>query len=106
MEVDVLGRMLKGRNFEPKAAAVLVEAFNEIIDELDLRTPAERVKAAKIVIELAASKPTLDVAKLRDEAVDLIRREDVTLGHDLDQLGSLQGDHRGPAAARGAAASD
>ena len=102
----MLRRMLEGRNFDPKAAAVLVEAFNEVIDELDLRTIADRERTARIVIELAASKPTLDVAKLRDEAVDLMRREDVTLGHDLDQLGSLQGDHRDPAAARGAAASD
>ena len=65
-----LRRMMEGRNFEPKAAAVLVEAFNEIIDELDLRTLSDRERAARIVIELAASKPTLDVAKLRDEAGD------------------------------------
>ena len=65
-----LRRMMEGRNFEPKAAAVLVEAFNEIIDELDLRTRSDRERAARIVIELAASKPTLDVAKLRDEAGD------------------------------------
>ena len=70
-----LRRMMEGRNFEPKAAAVLVEAFNEIIDELDLRTISDRERAARIVIELAASKPTLDVAKLRDEAGDLIRNE-------------------------------
>ena len=70
-----LKRMMEGRNFEPKAAAVLVEAFNEIIDELDLRTLSDRERAARIVIELAASKPTLDVAKLRDEAGDLIRNE-------------------------------
>ena len=71
MEVAMpLRRMMEGRNFEPKAAAVLVEAFNEIIDELDLRTRSDRERAARIVIELAASKPTLDVAKLRDEAGD------------------------------------
>ena len=56
-------RMLEGRNFDPKAAAVLVEAFNEIIDELDLRTPADREKAAKIVIELAVKEANLDVAR-------------------------------------------
>ena len=71
----MLRRMLEGRNFDSKAAAVLVEAFNEIIDELDLRTIADRERAARIAIELAASKPTLDVAKLRDEAGDLIRNE-------------------------------
>ena len=49
-----LRRMLEGRNFDPKAAAVIVEAFNETIDELDLRSAADREKAARIVIELAA----------------------------------------------------
>ena len=70
-----LRRILEGRNFDPKAAAVIVEAFNEIIDELYLRGPAERERAARIVIELAAKEAELDVAKLRDEAVDLIRNE-------------------------------
>ena len=69
-----LKRMLEGRNFDSKAVAIIVQAFNEIIDELDLRTPAERVKAAKIVIELAAKEADLDVAKLRDEAIDLMRQ--------------------------------
>jgi hypothetical protein len=68
-------RMLEGRNFSPEAAAILVEAFNEIIDELDLRAVAEREKAARIVIELAASEAELDVAKLRDEGVRQMRRE-------------------------------
>jgi len=40
-------RMLEGRNFDPKTAAILVEAFDGIVDELYLRTPAEREKAAK-----------------------------------------------------------
>ena len=71
----MLRRMLEGRNFDSKAAAVLVEAFNEIIDELDLRTIADRERAARIVIELAAKEAELDVAKLRDEAGDLIRNE-------------------------------
>ena len=117
-----LGRMMEGRNFDSKSAVILVEAFNEIIDELDLRTIADREKAAKIVVELAASKTALDVAELRDEAVDLIRKGDVTLGHTVrpgirpnretpdgrsfDQLGGLQGDLRDSAVARGAAASD
>ena len=84
--------------FDPKAAAVLVEAFNEIIDELDLRTIADRERAARIVIELAASKSTLDVANLRDEAVDLIGNESVGVhGSDFDQLGGLPG-HQGDAA--------
>jgi hypothetical protein len=34
-----LKRMLEGRNFDSKAVAIIVQAFNQIIDELDLRTP-------------------------------------------------------------------
>lgn len=30
-------RMLKGRNFSPQSAAILVKAFNDVVDELDLR---------------------------------------------------------------------
>ena len=40
-------RMLEGKNFGPKAVAVLVEALNEIVEELDLRTVADRERAAK-----------------------------------------------------------
>ncbi len=83
-------RMLEGRNFDPKAAAVLVEAFNEIIDELDLRTPADREKAARIVIELAVKEANLDVARLRDEAVSLMRRESGRVD-DRDPGGRLRG---------------
>ena len=91
-------RMLEGRNFDPKSAATLVEALNEIVDELYLRSPAERERAARIVIELAAGKTTLDVARLRDEAVRKMRRESADLhDSDLDQLGGLQGDLRAPA---------
>ena len=45
-------RTLEGRNFEPKAAAMLVEAFDRVVADLDLRTDADRKMAAKIVIEL------------------------------------------------------
>jgi len=101
-------RMLEGRNFDSEAVAILVEVFDGIVDELYLRRPAEREKAAKIVIELAAGKATLDAAKLRDKAIDLMRDESVDAhGHDLDQLGGLRGDLRDPAGGRrGAAASD
>lgn len=47
-------RMLEeGGTFGPKAVAILLEAFNGIVAELDLRTIADREKAAKIVIKLA-----------------------------------------------------
>ncbi len=67
-------RLLEGRNFDPKAVAILVEAFDAIVAELDLRTIADREMAAKIVINLAAGQATLDAAKLRDEGVRQMRR--------------------------------
>jgi hypothetical protein len=71
----MLRPMLEGRNFDPKAVAILVEAFEGIVDELYLRTPAEREKAATILISLARAQPTLDIAELRDDAVRLMRQE-------------------------------
>lgn len=68
-------RMLEGRNFEPQAVAILVEAFDAIVAELDLRTIADREKAAKIVINLAAGQATFDAAKLRDRGVRQMRKE-------------------------------
>ncbi len=67
-------RMLEERNFDQEAVAVLVEAFNEIVDELYLRSPAEREKAAKIIIDLAQAQTTLDAGELRDDAVRLMQK--------------------------------
>ena len=66
-------RMLEGRNFDPKAAAVLVEAFNGVVADLDLQTAADREMAAEIVIELAADRTLVDAAELRDDAIGLMR---------------------------------
>ena len=71
-----LKRMLEeARTFDSKAVALLLEAFDSIVAELDLRTPADRDKAAKIVMRLAHGQATLDRAKLRDEAVRLMRKQ-------------------------------
>ena len=72
-----IGRMLEGKNFAPKAVAVLIETLNEIVEALDLRSAADRERAAKIVIELAQAQTTLDAAGLRDDAVRLMREERV-----------------------------
>jgi hypothetical protein len=41
-------RMLgDNRSFDPKAVALLVEAFDEIVVDLDLRTEADRRKPQK-----------------------------------------------------------
>jgi hypothetical protein len=72
-------RMLEeGGTFDPKAVAILLEAFNGIVVELDLRTIADREKAAKIVIKLALGHANLDAAKLRDDALALKRNESGT----------------------------
>jgi len=68
-------RMLAGKNFTPESAAILVKAFNAVVADLDLRTVADRERAAKIVIGLAAGQTVLDVEKLRDEAAGLMRNE-------------------------------
>jgi hypothetical protein len=70
-------RILEGRNFDPKAVAILVDAFDALVAELDLRTIAERERVAKIVIGLAAATATLDARNLRDDAVRLIRKKSV-----------------------------
>ena len=56
-----LKRMLEegSRNFDPKAIAPLLEVFHGIVAELDLRTGADRQKAAKIVMRLAYYRRTL-----------------------------------------------
>jgi len=63
------------RTFGPKAVAVLLEAFDGVVTELELRTRADREKAAKIVIRLALGQNNLDAAKLRDRAVATVRNE-------------------------------
>ena len=71
-----LKRMLDdNRTFDPKAVAILLEAFNDIVVALDLRTEADREKAAKIVIRLAHGQTDFDAAKIRDEAVRLMRKQ-------------------------------
>jgi hypothetical protein len=55
-----LKRMLDdNRTFDPKTGALLLEVFDEIVADLDLRTDANREKAAKIIIRLAHGQPNL-----------------------------------------------
>jgi hypothetical protein len=55
-----LKRMLDdNRTFDPKTGALLLEVFDEIVADLDLRTDADREKAAKIIIRLAHGQPNL-----------------------------------------------
>jgi uncharacterized protein involved in exopolysaccharide biosynthesis len=71
-----LRRMLgDSRSFDPKAVAFLIEAFDEIVADLDLRTEADREKAAKIVMRLALGQTELDAAKIRAEVIRWMRKE-------------------------------
>ena len=63
------------RTFEPKAVALLLESFDEIVADLDLRIEADREKAAKIVMRLAHGQAELDAAKIRAEVIRLMRRD-------------------------------
>jgi hypothetical protein len=68
----------ESRAFEPKADAVLLEAFDDIVAELDLRTNADKERAAKIIIRVALGQQTFDAAKIRDLAVIAMRKESGT----------------------------
>jgi hypothetical protein len=71
-----LKRLLdESRAFDPKAAAILLEAFNAVVAELDLRTGTDKERAAKIIIRIALSQRNLDVATIRDQAIIAVRRE-------------------------------
>ena len=73
-----LKRMLNdNRTFDPKAVALLLEAFDDVVAALDLRADADREKAAKIVMRLAHGQTELDAAKIRAEVVRLMRKEGV-----------------------------
>ena len=71
------GMLNDSRAFEPKAVALLLETFDEIVADLDLRIDADREKAAKIVMRLAHGQRELDAAKIRAEVVRLMRKEGV-----------------------------
>ena len=70
-----LKRLLdESRAFGPKAVAILLEAFDAVVAELDLRTNAEKERAAKIIIRLALGQKDLDAVGLRDSAIIAVRK--------------------------------
>ena len=71
-----LKRMLDdNRTFGPKAVAILLEAFEGIVAAVELRTDADREKAAKIVMRLSLGQTSLDAAKIRESAIATMREE-------------------------------
>lgn len=65
----------QGRSFDPKAVAILLEAYNGLVSELGLRATAEKERAAKLIIELAQDQTDLDAVKLRDSVAALMLNE-------------------------------
>ena len=71
-------RMLEGGTFEPKTAALLIDAFNSVVAEFDLRAGADKERAANIIIRLALGQGRVDAAKIRDQAIIEVRKESGT----------------------------
>jgi hypothetical protein len=63
----------ENRNFDQKAIAILLEAYDGLVAELRLRTIEDRESAARAVLQLALGQTDLDATSLRDEAVVLMR---------------------------------
>jgi hypothetical protein len=69
-----LKRLLgENRNFDQKAIAILLEAYDGLVAELRLRTIEGRESAARAILQLALGRSDLDVTGLREEAVALMR---------------------------------
>ena len=68
-----LRRMLERGVFDPRSTALLLKVFDETVADLDLRTDADREKAAKIIIRLAKGQADIDAAKIRNDVVRLMR---------------------------------
>jgi hypothetical protein len=68
----------QSRSFDPKAVAILLEAYKGLVGELGLRATAEKERAAKLIIELAQDQTDLDAVKLRDGVAALMLNESET----------------------------
>ena len=56
-----LKRMLgEGRAFDPKAIAILLEAYDGMVSELGLRTTGDQESAAKLIMRVALDQINLD----------------------------------------------
>jgi hypothetical protein len=62
-------------SFDPKAIAIMLEAYGGVVADLRLQEAGEREKAARLVMQLARGRADLDAASLRSGVTDLIRDE-------------------------------
>jgi hypothetical protein len=72
-----LKRMLDKGSFDPTAVTILLEAYHGVVAELGLEAPEEKVKAAKLLIDLAREQTDLDPTKLRDRVTDAMLNDSV-----------------------------
>ena len=71
-----LKRMLdESGSFDPKAIAIMLEAYDAVVADLGLQATDEKEKAARFVMQLARDRADLDMASLRTGVTDLIRNE-------------------------------
>jgi hypothetical protein len=92
-----------GGVFDHKSIVLLLEVFDEIIVDLDLRTDADREKAAKIIIRLTRGQADLDATKLVQNGRSRPRpfRINRTTSARLGLLGDWDLDHAGQTLLRG-----
>ena len=90
-----LKRLLnENRTFDPKAVAILLEAYNGAVAELGLITLAEKEEAAKIIVQLALSETELDARTLRagaGAAALLMRSEGPAVHSPIADVSSVTG---------------
>jgi hypothetical protein len=62
-------------SFDPKAVAVLLEAYDGVVAELGLKAPEKRLRSAKLVVGLARSQTDIAAAKLINEVANVLLKE-------------------------------
>jgi hypothetical protein len=62
-------------SFDPKAVAIMLEAYDGVVADLRLQAADEREKVARLVMQLARGRADLDSASLRSGVTALIRNE-------------------------------
>lgn len=65
----------QSRSFDPRAVAILLEAYNGLVSELGLEAAAEKERAAKLIIGVAQEQTELDAVRLRDSVAALMLNE-------------------------------
>jgi hypothetical protein len=65
----------ENRNFDPKAVAILLEAYGEVVTELGIQAADEKERAARFLIRVAQGQTELNAEKLRSATADALLNE-------------------------------